>query len=93
VIDESIAHYALDQLGVDKLGLDGMDRRLLTLIEDKFQGGPVGIETLAAALSEEAETLEEVYEPFLIQEGLLQKTQRGRMITATAKEHLQSISP
>ncbi len=93
VIDESIAHYALDQLGVDKLGLDGMDRRLLTLIEDKFQGGPVGIETLAAALSEESETLEEVYEPFLIQEGLLQKTQRGRMITATAKEHLQSISP
>ncbi len=93
VIDEGIAQYALDQLGVDKLGLDGMDRRLLALIEDKFQGGPVGIETLAAALSEEAETLEEVYEPFLIQEGLLQKTQRGRMITATAKEHLQSICP
>jgi Holliday junction DNA helicase RuvB len=90
VITAEIASYALNQLGVDQMGLDPMDRRILELIEIKFQGGPVGIETIAAALAEEKETLEEVYEPFLIQEGLLQKTQRGRVITALAKEHLQS---
>ncbi|MES2854653.1 MAG: Holliday junction DNA helicase RuvB C-terminal domain-containing protein, partial [Bdellovibrionota bacterium] len=80
--------YALDQLEVDHLGLDDMDRKILTLIMDKFEGGPVGIETLSAALSEEKDTLEEVYEPFLIQEGLLQKTPRGRTITALAREHV-----
>jgi Holliday junction DNA helicase RuvB len=90
VIDEKLAAYALDQLEVDHLGLDDMDRRILTLIDEKFAGGPVGIETLSAALSEEKDTLEEVYEPFLIQEGLLQKTPRGRMITDLAKKHLQS---
>ncbi len=89
VITADIASYALNQLGVDQMGLDPMDRRILELIENKFQGGPVGIETMAAALAEDKETLEEVYEPFLIQEGLLQKTQRGRVITALAKEHLQ----
>ena len=89
VITVDIASYALNQLGVDQMGLDSMDRRILELIENKFQGGPVGIETMAAALAEEKENLEEVYEPFLIQEGLLQKTQRGRVITALAKEHLQ----
>jgi Holliday junction DNA helicase RuvB len=83
-----IASYALNQLGVDQLGLDQMDRRILQLIEEKFSGGPVGIETISAALSEERDTLEEVYEPFLIQEGLLQKTQRGRMITDLGKAHL-----
>jgi Holliday junction DNA helicase RuvB len=88
VITESIASYALNQLGVDQLGLDPMDRRILELIESKFQGGPVGIETIAAALSEESDTIEEVYEPFLIQEGLLHKTQRGRVITELAKQHL-----
>jgi Holliday junction DNA helicase RuvB len=88
IITQDIAQFALNQLGVDTLGLDGMDRRILDLIENKFQGGPVGIETIAAALSEETDTLEEVYEPFLIQEGLLQKTQRGRMITPIAKQHL-----
>lgn len=91
-ISEDIASYALDQLEVDHLGLDDMDRRILTLIEEKFQGGPVGIETMAAALSEEKDTLEEVYEPFLIQEGLLQKTPRGRVITQAAKAHLASIA-
>lgn len=82
-----IAQYALDQLGVDQFGLDLMDRKILQLISEKYNGGPVGIETLAAALSEERDTLEEVYEPFLIQEGLLQKTQRGRVLTEYAKEN------
>ncbi len=90
-IDEKIAAFALDQLEVDQLGLDPMDRRILTLIHEKFGGGPVGIETLSAALSEEVDTLEEVYEPFLLQEGLLQKTPRGRVITAYAREHLDKI--
>jgi len=89
-ISADIAKYALDQLGVDQLGLDLMDRRILQLIHEKFNGGPVGIETIAAALSEERDTIEEVYEPFLLQEGLLQKTQRGRMITELAKAHLLS---
>ncbi len=88
-ITEKLASYALDQLEVDQLGLDHMDRKILLLIQDKFGGGPVGIETMAAALSEEADTLEEVYEPFLIQEGLLQKTPRGRVITALSLQHLQ----
>ncbi len=89
VISEKMATYALDQLGVDQMGLDTMDRQILTLINDKFAGGPVGIETLSAALNEEKETLEEVYEPFLIQEGLIQKTHRGRVLTVLAKKHLQ----
>lgn len=87
-VSEEMSRYALDQLGVDRLGLDPMDRRILQLIGEKFGGGPVGIETMAAALSEECDTLEEVYEPFLIQEGLLQKTQRGRILTSLGKEHL-----
>jgi holliday junction DNA helicase RuvB len=89
-ITEELASYALDQLEVDHLGLDDMDRRILMLIDEKFSGGPVGIETLSAALSEEKDTLEEVYEPFLIQEGLLQKTPRGRIVTELAKKHLRS---
>lgn len=89
-ITSEISAYALDQLGVDQLGLDSMDRKILQLIEEKFNGGPVGIETIAAALSEERDTIEEVYEPYLIQEGLLVKTQRGRMISEMAKAHLQS---
>jgi len=89
VIDHEIAKFGLNQLGVDQLGLDPMDRRILNLILDKHAGGPVGIETLAASLSEERDTLEEVYEPFLIQEGLLTKTQRGRMVTESAKAHLE----
>lgn len=88
IIDEKLSRYALDQLGVDHGGLDEMDRRILLLIKDKFAGGPVGIETLAAALSEEKDTLEEVYEPYLIQEGLIQKTQRGRVVTDLAHQHL-----
>lgn len=91
-IDQNIARYALDALGVDEHGLDGMDRRILTLIQEKYAGGPVGIETLAAALSEESETLEEVYEPYLIQEGFLQKTQRGRVLTDFAKRHFLEVN-
>lgn len=87
-IDHNLAQYALDQLGVDHLGLDQMDRQILQLIFEKYQGGPVGIETLSAALSEDGQTIEEVYEPYLIQEGLIQKTQRGRMLTEYAKKLL-----
>jgi len=85
-ITHDISMYALDQLGVDKNGLDEMDRRILRLMFEKYDGGPVGIETLSAALGEEAETLEEVYEPFLIQEGFIQKTPRGRILTGHAKQ-------
>lgn len=88
VIDEKIAQYALNELEVDQLGLDKMDRRVLEVIHNKFSGGPVGLETLSAILNEETDTIEEVYEPFLIQEGLLQKTPRGRVITERAKRHL-----
>ncbi len=85
-ITNEITMYALDQLGVDKNGLDEMDRRILKIIAEKYDGGPVGIETLSAALGEESETLEEVYEPFLIQEGFIQKTPRGRALTNYWKE-------
>jgi holliday junction DNA helicase RuvB len=87
-VTHSVTAQALDQLGVDKKGLDSMDRQILTFILEKFQGGPVGLETLSAALSEDKGTLEDVYEPYLLQEGLLQKTPRGRMITELAKQHL-----
>jgi len=87
-VDQELAHFALDQLGVDAHGLEAMDRRILALIKDKYGYGPVGIETLAAALSEEKDTLEEVYEPFLIQEGFIQKTPRGRVLTDFAKAQL-----
>ncbi len=87
-ISLELAQYALTQLEVDALGLDEMDRKILALISDKFGGGPVGIETIASALSEERDTIEEVYEPFLLQEGLLQKTPRGRIITESARLHL-----
>jgi Holliday junction DNA helicase RuvB len=92
-ITGELAAYALDQLEVDQLGLDPMDRRILWLIHNKFAGGPVGIDTLAAAMSEESDTLEEVYEPFLLQEGLLQKTPRGRVITELSRLHLKSLEP
>lgn len=90
-ITTEIARYALDQLEVDQLGLDPMDRKILSVIYEKFGGGPVGIETLSAALSEETDTLEEVYEPFLMQEGLLQKTPRGRVVTDLTVSHLVQV--
>src|SRR5687767_7755431 len=88
VIDLAITQHALKALNVDEHGLDEMDNRILAVIIEKFKGGPVGITTIATAVSEEAGTLEEVYEPFLIQEGFLQRTPRGREVTAKAYEHL-----
>ncbi|KPK30571.1 MAG: ATP-dependent DNA helicase RuvB, partial [Nitrospira bacterium SG8_35_1] len=87
VITAEVADNALETLAVDKKGLDEMDRRILETIIDKFGGGPIGIETLATAVSEEKNTLEDVYEPFLIQSGFLIRTPRGRMATALTYEH------
>ncbi len=87
-IDMGITQHALKALHVDEHGLDEMDNRILAAIIDKFKGGPVGITTIATAVGEEAGTIEEVYEPFLIQEGFLQRTPRGREVTAKAYEHL-----
>lgn len=87
-IDFGITQHALKALNVDEHGLDDMDNRILSTIIDKFKGGPVGITTIATAVGEEAGTLEEVYEPFLIQEGFIQRTPRGREATAKAYEHL-----
>ncbi len=91
VITLDIARYSLDALNVDKLGLDEMDNKILTTIIDKFKGGPVGLNTIATAVGEEGGTIEEVYEPFLIQQGLLMRTARGRETTALAYEHLGRI--
>ncbi|MEZ7839027.1 MAG: Holliday junction branch migration DNA helicase RuvB [Flavobacteriales bacterium] len=87
-IDMPITHLALDALKVDKKGLDEMDIMILTTIIDKFKGGPVGVGTVSTAVSEKAATLEEVYEPYLIQEGYLLRTQRGRVATEAAYKHL-----
>jgi Holliday junction DNA helicase RuvB len=92
-IDSAITQHALRALNVDEHGLDDMDNRILFTIIDKFKGGPVGITTIATAVGEEGGTLEEVYEPFLIQEGFLQRTSRGREVTAKAYEHLGKIKP
>lgn len=88
-IDLEITKYALDALNIDKRGLDLMDNKILTTIIDKFKGGPVGISTIATAVSEDVGTLEEVYEPFLIKEGFIQRTPRGREVTDLAYEHLK----
>jgi holliday junction DNA helicase RuvB len=92
-IDLGITQHALKALNVDEHGLDDMDNRILLAIIEKFKGGPVGITTIATAVGEEAGTLEEVYEPFLIQEGFLQRTPRGREVTAKAYEHLGKQKP
>jgi Holliday junction DNA helicase RuvB len=88
VIDLGVTQHGLKALNVDEYGLDDMDNKILLTIIDKFKGGPVGITTIATAVGEEAGTLEEVYEPFLIQEGFLQRTPRGREVTGKAYEHL-----
>lgn len=90
-IDIKITRYALNALNVDAHGLDEMDNKILTTLIDKFKGGPVGITTLATAVSENGETIEEVYEPFLIQEGFLVRTPRGREVTELAYRHLGRI--
>jgi Holliday junction DNA helicase RuvB len=87
-VDIGITQHALKALNVDEYGLDDMDNKILLTIIEKFKGGPVGITTIATAVGEESGTLEEVYEPFLIQEGFLQRTPRGREVTAKAYEHL-----
>lgn len=88
IIDAKIADYGLGRLKVDQVGLDEMDRRILSNIVEKFGGGPVGIGSLAVSVSEESETIEDVYEPFLIQSGFLQRTSRGRVATPLAFAHL-----
>jgi len=91
VIDLKITEHALKALNVDKYGLDDMDNRILNVVIDKFKGGPVGITTIATAVGEEPGTLEEVYEPFLIQEGFIMRTSRGREVTEKAYRHLGKI--
>ncbi|MDZ7787326.1 MAG: Holliday junction branch migration DNA helicase RuvB [Halofilum sp. (in: g-proteobacteria)] len=93
VIDAAIADEALDMLKVDTLGLDGLDNRLLRSIIDKFGGGPVGLDNVAAAIGESAGTIEEVIEPYLIQEGLLMRTPRGRVATHSAFVHFGLVAP
>jgi Holliday junction DNA helicase RuvB len=88
VITKEIADLALSNMEVDKLGLDSLDRRMLRAIIEYYNGGPVGLDTLAATINEEAVTLEDVYEPFLLQIGMLTRTPRGRCVTAKAYEHL-----
>ena len=92
-VDAAAADAALNRLDVDKRGLDAMDRRYLGCIADNYGGGPVGVETLAAALSEQRDTLEEVIEPYLIQQGLLMRTPRGRALTADGFKHLGLKAP
>jgi Holliday junction DNA helicase RuvB len=87
-IDLDIAKYSLEALNIDKHGLDEMDNKILTTIIDKFDGGPVGISTIATAVGDDSGTLEEVYEPFLIKEGYIKRTQRGREVTFLGYQHL-----
>jgi holliday junction DNA helicase RuvB len=87
IVNEQVADAALNMLGVDRFGLDEMDRRIMLTIIDKFQGGPIGLETLATVVCEEKNTLEDVYEPFLIQSGFLHRTPRGRVATVRGYEH------
>ncbi len=93
VVDSKVANEALDLLGVDQFGLDDMDRRIMLSIIDKFQGGPIGLDTLATVVCEEKNTLEDVYEPFLMQSGFLKRTPRGRVATVAAYEHFKRKVP
>jgi Holliday junction DNA helicase RuvB len=93
IIDAGLAADALERLQVDRFGLDEVDRRILGAILDTFRGGPVGLSTLAAAVGEDGETLEEIYEPYLIQIGFLERTPRGRRVTRAAADHLHREAP
>lgn len=93
VINETVAHDALKMLGVDEKGFDQMDRKILLTIIEKFGGGPVGVETISSAISEEKDTIEDVYEPFLIQCGYINRTPRGRIATELAYKHLGKPQP
>ena len=92
VITKAVADFALDLLDVVKYGLDHIDRNILLTMIEKFQGGPVGLDTLAASIGEDAGTIEDVYEPYLLKNGFIQRTPRGRVVTALSYEHL-GISP
>ncbi|MFN3660644.1 MAG: Holliday junction branch migration DNA helicase RuvB, partial [Brevinematales bacterium] len=92
-VERGFADYALRRLGVDEKGLDEMDRRILKVIIEQYRGGPVGLSALAASVNEEMETIEDVYEPFLIQQGFLQRTPRGRVATRLAYEHMGLTFP
>jgi Holliday junction DNA helicase RuvB len=92
-ISRQVAHDGLQMLDVDEFGLDDMDARILKTIIEKFEGGPVGLNTVAAAVSEDSNTIEEVYEPFLVQHGFLQRTPRGRMATPLAYRHFGYTPP
>ena len=92
-VSRALADNALTRLEVDHLGLDGADRRYLRLIAENYAGGPVGIETMCAALSESRDSLEDVIEPYLLQQGLIQRTPRGRMLAAKAWTHLGMDAP
>jgi Holliday junction DNA helicase RuvB len=92
-VSKAIAEAALKMLDVDTLGLDVMDRKLLLAVIDKFAGGPVGVDNLAHAIGEDADTIEDVLEPFLIQQGYLQRTPRGRMATLSAYRHFGIVAP
>jgi Holliday junction DNA helicase RuvB len=92
-VDADVAAEALDMLEVDQLGLDRLDREILRTICQKFEGGPVGLSTLAVAVSEESDTIEDVYEPYLLQRGLIKRTPRGRVATSAAFDHLGMARP
>ena len=92
-IDRPVADNALRELEVDAAGLDAMDRRYLMTIAESYGGGPVGVDTMAAALSEPRDAIEDIIEPFLIQKGLLQRTPRGRLLTSAAFKHLGLAEP
>ena len=92
-IDTDIARYALTALNIDTRGLDEVDHKILRTIIDKFAGGPVGLSTIAVSLNEDAGTVEEVYEPFLIKEGFIKRTPRGRVATELAYRHLHIDRP
>jgi Holliday junction DNA helicase RuvB len=88
IITLDVARHTLERLQIDEVGLDGLDRAVLLTIIDKFSGGPVGIETIAASIGEERDTIEDISEPYLLQEGYIQRTPRGRMATESAYRHL-----
>ena len=92
-IDIDITRYALEALNIDRYGLDEIDHKILRTLIDKFRGGPVGLSTIATALGEDTGTIEEVYEPYLIKEGFIKRTPRGREVTHLAYEHLGAGSP
>jgi Holliday junction DNA helicase RuvB len=93
VIDHAIVELTCMRLGIDAAGLDEMDRRLLGILIEHYEGGPVGVETIAAALAEPRDTIEDVYEPYLLQQGFLGRTPRGRIATKKAYEHLRAPLP